>query len=120
MDSLPFLAGYYDYRLVAISVFISILAAYAALDLSERVTSAQGGTRVAWLNCGAAATGIGIWAMHYVGMVAFHLPIPVMYDWPTVLLSLSIAILASGVALYLVSRPTMGLARTAGGSLIMG
>jgi PAS domain S-box-containing protein len=120
MDSLLVLSGYYDYRLVAISVLISILAAYVALDLAERVTTARGAARMAWLYGGAAAMGIGIWAMHYVGMVAFHLPIPVMYDWPTVLFSLFTAILTSGVALYIVSRPTMGLARTAGGSLIMG
>jgi PAS domain S-box-containing protein len=120
MDSLPILAGNYDYRLVAISVFISILAAYAALDLAERVTTARGRSRLVWLYCGAAAMGIGIWAMHYVGMVAFHLPIPVLYDWPTVLLSLFTAVVGSGVALYIVSQPSMGLARTVGGSLIMG
>jgi PAS domain S-box-containing protein len=120
MDSLLILSGYYDHRLVAISIFISILAAYVALDLAERVTTARGASRLAWLYGGAAAMGIGIWAMHYVGMVAFHLPIPVMYDWPTVLLSLFTAILTSGVALYIVSRATMGLARTAVGSLIMG
>jgi PAS domain S-box-containing protein len=120
MGSLLVFSGYYDYHLVAISISISILAAYVALDLAERVTTARGASRLVWLYGGAAAMGIGIWAMHYVGMVAFHLPIPVMYDWPTVLLSLFAAIVASGVALYVVSRPTMGVASTAVGSLIMG
>jgi PAS domain S-box-containing protein len=120
MGSLLVFSGYYDYRLVAISISISILAAYVALDLAERVTIARGTSRLAWLYGGAAALGIGIWAMHYVGMVAFRLPIPVLYDWPTVLLSLFAAIVASGVALYVVSRPTMGVASTAFGSLIMG
>jgi PAS domain S-box-containing protein len=120
MGHVFFLAGYYDYRLVALSIFISILAAFAALDLAERVTTAQGGSRVAWLYGGAVAMGIGIWAMHYVGMVAFHLPIPVLYDWPTVLLSLLIAVAASAVALYVVSRPSMGIGRTVLGSLFMG
>src|SRR5271170_6194300 len=72
MESLLVLSGYYDYRLVAISAFISILAAYVALDLAERITTARGTSRLAWLYGGAAAMGIGIWAMHYVGMVAFH------------------------------------------------
>jgi PAS domain S-box-containing protein len=120
MGPVSVLVGYYDFRLVALSILVSILAAYAALDLAERVTTAQGGGRLAWLYGGAAAMGIGIWAMHYVGMVAFHLPVPVMYDWPTVLLSLFIAILASGAALFIVSRPTMGLGRTIGGSIVMG
>jgi PAS domain S-box-containing protein len=113
-------SGAYDYRLVALSISISILASYAALDLAERVTTSKGGARVAWLYGGATAMGFGIWTMHYVGMVAFRLPIPVLYDWPTVAASLFAAIAASGAALFVVSRPTMGLGRTALGSLFMG
>ena len=48
--------------------------------------------------------GTGIWSMHYIGMLAFTLPIPVLYDWPTVLLSLLAAIFASAIALFVVSR----------------
>ena len=54
------LVGSYDYRLVALSIFIAILASYAALDLSGRVTSAQGRMRFLWLCGGAMAMGIGI------------------------------------------------------------
>ncbi len=114
------LVGTYDYRLVALSIFIAILASYAALDLSGRVTSAEGRIRVLWLSGGAVAMGIGIWAMHYIGMLAFHLPVPVLYDWPTVLQSLLAAICASAEALLVVSRPKMGLFRAAVGSVIMG
>jgi PAS domain S-box-containing protein len=114
------LPGFYDYRLVALSVSISVLAAYAALDLAERVSTARGGIRMVWLYGGAMAMGIGIWAMHYIGMVAYHVPVQVLYDWPTVLLSLFTAIAASGAALFVVSRPTMSLLRTTAGSIIMG
>ena len=114
------LVGSYDYRLVALSVFMAILASYAALDLSGRVTSARGGSRLLWLGGGATAMGIGIWAMHYIGMLAFHLPVLVKYDWPTVLLSLLAAILASAEALLVVSRNRMGLFRATVGSIIMG
>jgi two-component system, sensor histidine kinase and response regulator len=114
------LAGSYDYRLVALSVFIAILASYAALDLAGRVTSAKGRVRLFWLCGGAMAMGIGIWAMHYIGMLAFHLPVPVEYDWPTVLLSLLAAIFASAEALLVVSRREMGFFRAAVGSMIMG
>lgn len=92
--------GSYDYRLVALSVVIAMFASYAALDLAGRVTAARGWMRSAWLAGGAAAMGCGIWSMHYIGMLAFHLPIPVEYDWRIVLLSLLAAILASAVALY--------------------
>jgi two-component system, sensor histidine kinase and response regulator len=114
------LVGHYDFRLVTISVLIAILAAYAALDLAARVTAARGLTRFTWLGLGAFAMGLGIWAMHYVGMEALHLPVPVTYDWPTVLLSLCAAILASGIALYTVSRPTVSLRRMIAGGIFMG
>ena len=78
----------HDHRLVVLSVLISILAAYAARDLSERVSDARGRAWLAWLVGGATADGIGTWSMHYTGMLAFRLPVPVQYDWPTVLLSL--------------------------------
>ena len=114
------LTGSYDYRLVALSVLIAILASYVALDMAERVTSAQGKARLFWLFGGAIAMGFGIWSMHYIGMLAFRLPVPVLYDWPTVLISLLAAILASAVALYVVSRPDMRVARTLLGSILMG
>jgi two-component system sensor histidine kinase/response regulator len=114
------IVGWYDFRLVTLSVAIAVLAAYAALDLGGRVTSARGGARLAWLSGGALAMGIGIWAMHYIGMLAFRLPFPVEYDWPMVVLSLLAAVLASGVALFVVSRQTMTMAVAAVGSLFMG
>jgi NO-binding membrane sensor protein with MHYT domain len=45
MDHAATLAGSYDYRLVGVSVFIALLAAYAALDLAGRVTAARGFSR---------------------------------------------------------------------------
>jgi PAS domain S-box-containing protein len=112
--------GYYDIRLVALSVFIAVAASYAGLDLAARVTFARGRTRHLWLSGGATAMGIGIWSMHYVGMLAFHLPIPVQYDWPTVLASLLAAIFGSFVALFVVSRQKMGPLRALVGCAIMG
>jgi len=55
------LVGSYDYRLVAMSVVIAILASYAALDLAGRVTAAHGAARGVWLAGGATAMGLGIW-----------------------------------------------------------
>jgi PAS domain S-box-containing protein len=114
------LIGSYNYALVALSVLIAMFASYAALDLAGRVTAAGGWTRVVWLLGGAGAMGTGIWSMHYIGMLAFILPIPVAYHWPTVLLSLFAAILASVVALGVVSRQKMGWFRALAGSVLMG
>jgi NO-binding membrane sensor protein with MHYT domain/nitrogen-specific signal transduction histidine kinase len=114
------LIGSYNYALVALSVLIAMFASYAALDLAGRVTAAGGWTRAVWLLSGAGAMGTGIWSMHYIGMLAFILPIPVAYHWPTVLLSLFAAILASAIALYVVSRQKMGASRAVAGSVLMG
>jgi PAS domain S-box-containing protein len=114
------LIGSYNYALVALSVLIAMFASYAALDLAGRVTAAGGRTRVFWLLGGAGAMGTGIWSMHYIGMLAFILPIPVAYHWPTVVLSLLAAVLASFIALYVVSREKMGATRAVAGSVLMG
>src|SRR5467141_3838817 len=114
------LIGSYNYRLVAFSLLLAMFASYAGLDLAGRVTAAGGWTRAVWLLGGAGAMGTGIWSMHYIGMLAFVLPIAVAYHWPTVLLSLFAAILASVIALYVVSRQKMGASRAVGGSVLMG
>src|ERR1700746_768427 len=114
------LIGSYNYSLVALSVFIAVFASYAALDLASRVTAAGGWTRALWVLGGACAMGTGIWSMHYIGMLAFILPIPVAYHWPTVLLSLFAAILASAIAVYVVSRQKMGASQAVAGSVLMG
>src|SRR5882724_13413364 len=110
----------HNYALVALSVLIAIFASYAALDLAGRVTAAGGWIRGVWLLGGAGAMGTGIWSMHYIGMLACILPVPVAYHWPTVLLSLLAAILASAIALYVVSGQKMGAFRAFVGSVLMG
>ena len=116
----PNLIGFYDMRLVILSVAIAILAAYAALDLAGRITAARGSKRLPWLCGGAVALGIGIWTMHYTGMAAFHLPVEIQYDWPTVVVSMLAAIVSSGITLFIVSRKTMGWYAAAAGALLMG
>lgn len=114
------LTGSYDYGEVARSVLIAIVASYAALDLAGRVTAAVGRVRLVWLSGGSIAMGLGIWAMHFKGMLAFHLPVPVKYHWPTVLASLLVAVLASAIALYVASREKMGPVAAVAGSAVMG
>jgi PAS domain S-box-containing protein len=114
------LTGSYDLGEVARSVLIAIAASYAALDLAGRVTAASGRARAAWLSGGAIAMGIGIWAMHMKGMLAFHLPVPIEYHWPTILASILVAIFASAVALYVSSRKKMGPLEALTGSVVMG
>jgi two-component system sensor histidine kinase/response regulator len=114
------LPEHYDPRLVVLSVVIAICASYAALDLAGRTAASWGRARLAWIGGGALAMGLGIWAMHYIGMLALSLPIRVLYDLPTVLLSLLAAVFSSALALWLVSRVTLRVAPLAAASLVMG
>ncbi len=74
------LSGSYDWRLVALSYVVAVMASYTALDLAGRVTASQGKARRIWLLGGAFAMGAGIWSMHFTGMLAFSLPIEMSYD----------------------------------------
>jgi NO-binding membrane sensor protein with MHYT domain len=114
------LTGSYDPLVVTLSVVIAVAASYAALDLAGRVTASKGWSFAAWLTCSSIAMGIGIWSMHFTGMLAFSLPVPVSYDWPTVLLSYVVAVLAAILALYVVSRKEMSSARAVGSGAVMG
>ncbi|MEE8612897.1 MAG: MHYT domain-containing protein, partial [Nitrospirales bacterium] len=114
------LPGHYDLPLVVLSIIIAILASYLALDLARQITSAQRRMRPWWLMGGALAMGTGIWSMHFIGMLAFSLPIPVRYDVPTVVLSHIPAVAASGMVLWVASRPLLGLGPFIGGGVFMG
>ena len=114
------LSGLYDYRLIGLSVLLAISASYVSFGLATCVAVTNRRARLAWLIGGASSMGIGIWSMHFVGMYAFALPIPVLYDVPTVFLSLLAAIFASAVALNVVSREDFGRREAMIGSLVMG
>src|ERR1035438_3748980 len=93
------LPGSYDPLIVALSVVIAAASSYAALDVAGRVTANKGWRFAAWFTCGSVAMGIGIWSMHFTAMLGFKLPVPVSYDWRTVLQSFFVAVLASSLAL---------------------
>lgn len=118
METLPI---HYNIGRVIVSVLISIGASFAALSLSDRVRAARtAGSRRFWLTSGSIAMGVGIWSMHYLGMLALTLSVPIFYFWPTVLLSMLLAIAASSVALSVVSRERLAWRRLLAGGLLMG
>lgn len=118
--SLYLLNSTYDGWLVSLSVFVAMIASYTALDLAGRVAATVGRLKSFWLLGGAIAMGLGIWSMHFVGMLAFSLPIDVNYNIFIVGLSMVFAILSSAIALVLVSRQTIGFVQLLGGAILMG
>jgi len=114
-------AGNYNSWLVLLSIVVAIFVSYTALNLSSRVArSASKPSARFWLAGGAVSMGCGIWSMHFVGMLAFSLPIALSYDIPTTVASLAIAIGLSGFALSIASREQIGLGRLAAGAIVMG
>ena len=98
------MGGEYQPLLVLLSVLIAVLAGYTALDLARTVSS-KGPARAAWLAGGSIALGIGIWSMHFVGMLAFRIPgLTISYQTGPMLASFLIAIAASALAMHTVTR----------------
>jgi diguanylate cyclase (GGDEF)-like protein len=113
-------AGTYNNWVVLLSLLVAILASYTALDLASRITASTGAAAVSWLLGGAFAMGMGIWSMHFIGMLAFSLPIPMAYDVSITLASMLIAIVVSGFALRTVTRSSLSLRNLAAGGVLMG
>ena len=115
------LAAHYSFSLVLVSISISIISAYAAFSLADRTQRAET-TQLKrwWILFGSCALGIGIWSMHFLGMLALQLSVPVFYFLPTVILSLLLAIAASVVVLTVVSGESLGWKRLVAAGLLMG
>jgi diguanylate cyclase len=114
------LTATYNYWLVGLSVLVAVLASYAALRLAARVAEADRGVGRIWLIGGGVAMGIGIWSMHFIGMLAFSLPISLRYDIPTTAASLAIGIVTSMFAIWIASGSQLRHGRLASSALVMG
>jgi len=113
--------GNYDPVLVVLSVAVAIFASYASLLVSQHVAvTVNATTRRLWIAIGGLCLGVGIWAMHFVGMLAFSLPCSTSYDAAITLLSTIPGILASTLALKIISRRTLSHVQLAGGGLLLG
>jgi NO-binding membrane sensor protein with MHYT domain/signal transduction histidine kinase len=97
------MTGVYDPPLVALSILVASLASYTALDLGGRLEKARGRARALWLLTAAVSMGGGIWAMHFIAMLAFIMPTPMSYDVWLTALSLIVAIIVTGIGFYVIS-----------------
>jgi diguanylate cyclase (GGDEF)-like protein len=118
--SVAYLQPSHDPWLVIVSVLVAMLASYVALDLASRVRDRDRFVALCWGLGGSLAMGSGIWAMHFVGMLALTLPITLGFTEGLTALSWLAAVIVSGIALSLASRGSLTLARLVAGSLAMG
>jgi NO-binding membrane sensor protein with MHYT domain len=110
----------YNFWLVALSIVVAIVVSFTALTLAGRVAASERTGGRLWLFGGATAMGMGIWSMHFIGMLAYSVPIPLRYNVLTTLVSLALSIATSGFALAMVSRRDLSLGRLAVSSVVMG
>ncbi|RAV17842.1 MHYT domain-containing protein [Paenibacillus contaminans] len=96
--------GTYNIPLVAISIVVSIFTSYSAFNIAERVVFHRGSSRTLWIIVGSCVMGMGIWSMHFIGMLAFHLSFNVIYDSFLVVVSMLLSICAAFAALWLSTR----------------
>ena len=110
----------YNASLVAMSFAVAIFASFVALDLVGSVSKAVGRAKAMWLTAGALAMGSGIWSMHFIGMLAFEMPgMPMSYDLKLMILSVIVAVIASGFALSIMSRSSVSPMALTASSLAM-
>ncbi|WP_144147141.1 putative bifunctional diguanylate cyclase/phosphodiesterase [Paraburkholderia sp. BCC1884] len=115
------MTGQYNPLLVCLSLVVAFLASYTAVELSGGLNAlASAKRRPLWLAGGAVSMGVGIWSMHFIGMLAFSLPIAVGYDFTLTAASLLLAISASLIALATASRGTLSYRRLCVAGTVMG
>jgi diguanylate cyclase (GGDEF)-like protein/PAS domain S-box-containing protein len=98
----------HDLRLVGLAAVICLLASFTAVNLLNHVRTSTGNMRVAWLCVSATATGFGIWATHFIAMLAFSPGLPTAYNISLTFLSLVAAICLTGAGLSVALRSKLG------------
>ncbi|HEY4038793.1 MAG TPA: MHYT domain-containing protein, partial [Burkholderiaceae bacterium] len=117
---MDFFTPHYDAWRVATSVLIAAFASFVTLDLAKRVRADDQSVARIWWAAGSVTMGTGIWSMHFVGMLAYQLPIALGYTRGLTFLSWVAAVSVSGIALYVASRGRLTHRRLASGSAAMG
>lgn len=92
----------FNWFVVTLSILIAVYVSYIVVGIYIRIAVSQRKTALYWTVGGALAMATGIWAMHFIGMLAFTLPVPVHYDIALTGLSIIPAICASAIALYMI------------------
>ncbi|EDY82131.1 Bacterial signalling N terminal domain repeat protein [Verrucomicrobiia bacterium DG1235] len=114
--------GTYDVTLVILSYAVACLAAFCALSILRKNLHKEKRRKqkALWQSIGAIAMGVGVWAMHFIGMLAFKLPIPVGYDPVITTLSALPAVFSSWIVLKLIGGSELSTNRLIAGGVLMG
>ncbi len=108
----------HDWRLVVLGGVICLLASAVAINLFHRARASQGRSREIWIGLDAAVGGCGIWATHFVAMLAYDPGIEAGYSIPVTLLSLILAVAILAVGLAVASLDKRWTTVAAGGAIV--
>lgn len=111
---------YWNGSLIVLSVLVAIVGSFMALSYAERMRNTTGQDAQLWMLAGGVTLGMTVWSMHFIGMLAFHLPVPIAYDIQLTLLSILPAIAATLLGFHLLRNPVAQFKRLAIGGLVMG
>lgn len=115
------LQGEYNYFLVALSIFVAVMASYTSFLLVERINiTVKKSHKITWLIAGAFAFSGGVWSMHFIGMLAFNLPISVQYDVLTTVISIIPVIFSSLIVFYSGIKQLQSRVKTIFHSMLLG
>ncbi|TMK44232.1 MAG: EAL domain-containing protein [Alphaproteobacteria bacterium] len=110
----------HDLRLVVLAALVCGIASFAAINFLNHVRKTNGYMRDVWLCVAATASGFGIWATHFVAMLAYSPGIPSGYNIILTILSLLAAILLTGAGLLVASANSVPAGRWIGGAIVGG
>ena len=110
----------YDWGLVLLSYLIASVASFTTLAVVRRVAQSKGAAAGRWLAAGSFSMGIGIWSMHFVGMLALRMEMPFTYDISITALSMGVAVLTSALSLFIAARRPATVGRVVGSGIVMG
>lgn len=109
----------YDPALIFLSIVVVFISAFIALNISGMLFSTSGKARMKWILLGAFVMGLGIWSMHFIGMLASHLSVEVAYNTPLVIISIVPALFASGIAFAIISKPQVRKTEVLAGAVLI-
>ncbi|WP_353143084.1 bifunctional diguanylate cyclase/phosphodiesterase [Enterobacter sp.] len=89
----------WDPVLIAISYLVAFIASFVALDSAGKIPLSSRKAALFWRMAGGISLGIGIWSMHFIGMLSMQMPVMMRYDLWLTLASLGVAVIASTTAL---------------------
>ncbi|MCF8478355.1 MAG: hypothetical protein K9G60_15110, partial [Pseudolabrys sp.] len=112
--------GQHDWRLLVLAAFVCLMASLTGIVLFKRAQRTSGRARLIWAIGAGISTGCGIWATHFVAMLAYNPGVPIAYYAAPTALSLVVAVVTTVLGFVIAVYGPFRLAALLGGAVIGG